>query len=120
MPIVDEAGWKRCVENNQDGYGAQIVEVARHLMDMLDDEAFELTTCHKAICQADNMTDDPGITGNMAACVAKIVAGCHSRGEEWRTKWNLENQSTDEGERANKGKGILNPALLVPKDPQPS
>lgn len=113
MPITNEDGWKKCVENNQDGYGAQIVAVVRHLMDMLDDESFELKTCHEAITLADDKTEDPGITGFMAGCVANIVSQVHSRGEEWRKKWNTENQIRNEGEKANKDGGVLNPALLT-------
>ena len=41
-----------------------------------------------------------------------MVSKCHSRGEEFRKKWNLDNQIGDEGEKANEGKGVLNPALL--------
>jgi hypothetical protein len=56
----------------------------------------------------------------MAGAVAMIVLHCHSRSEEFRQKWNLENQIGDEGEKANEGEGVLNPAIMVPKDPQPA
>ncbi len=115
MPISNETQWKACIESNEDDYGAQCVEVARHLMDLLDDESFELTTCHAAINRADDMTDDPGITGFMVGAVSNIVSKVHSRGEEWRKKWNTENQIRDEGDKANEGKGVLNPALLTIK-----
>ena len=67
---------------------------------------------HDIICQADDETNTGGITGFMAWAVASIVSQCHSRGEEFRQKWNIDTQIQDEGEKANEGKGILNPALL--------
>lgn len=48
-----------------------------------------------------------------AGCVASMVSKCHSRGEEFRKKWNIDNQIQTEGEKANKEGGVLNPALLT-------
>jgi len=49
-----------------------------------------------------------GITGFMAGCVAGMVSQCHSRGEEFRKKWN-------ESYGAKDAKGTINPALVTIK-----
>jgi hypothetical protein len=108
MPIIKIELWKEQVRINQDGYGKAVIDTARNVMEILD--TGEPFNCHKIICDGDR---GYGITGFQAGCVAQLVSHVHSRGEEFRTQWNIENQIGDEGERANKSKsgGVLNPAL---------
>ena len=82
---------------------------------LLDMPAFEgKIHCHKVICQADEETGEigGGLTGFMAGAVASMISQSHSRGEEFRRAWNVENQIHDEGDKANESGGILNPAIL--------
>ena len=112
MPITNTVGWNDWVKNNKDPYGKCYVDVARRVMEILDEEEGEFEP-NALIARADKETNAGGITGFMAGCVAAMVAQCHSRGEEFRKKWNKETQIGDEGDRANKKKdAILNPALL--------
>lgn len=111
MPIVKQEEWNKWVENNQDAYGKCCVDVAREVMNILDTEPQDFDP-HGLICRADDQINAGGITGFMAGCVASMVSACHSRGEEFRRKWNLDNQIGNEGEKANESGGILNPALL--------
>ena len=110
MSIIDQAKWDSWVEANQDPYGKCCVDVARRVMEILD-EGNEFDT-HKIITQADDDIEDGGITGFMAGAVASMVSQCHSRGEEFRRAWNIDNQIGNEGDKANAGSGVLNPALL--------
>src|SRR5437762_1052332 len=110
MPITKQEDWDKLVKNNSDPYGEATVDVAREVMRLLDEQQDYDT--HKIICDADKNIKAGGITGFMAGCVASMVSRCHSRGEEFRKKWNLDHQISQEGEKANKGKGVLNPALL--------
>lgn len=110
MPIIEQAKWDVWVESNKDPYGGTCVDVARQVMETLD--VIDDFDCHKIICQADDKVNAGGITGFMAGCVARMVSQCHSRGEEFRKKWNLDNQIQDEGEKANESSGVLNPAIL--------
>lgn len=110
MPISDPEAWKAWEDNNKDPYGGCCVNVAREVMRLLD-ERQEFDT-HKLICEADDNIKAGGITGFMAGCVASMVSKCHSRGDEFRRKWNLDNQIQTEGEQANKEGGVLNPAIL--------
>ncbi len=68
--------------------------------------------CHDIICKADRNSKSGGITGFMAGCVAEMVSVCHIRGEDFRQKWNVDNQIGDEGKKANDSGGIINSALL--------
>lgn len=111
MPISDTDKWQSWLDANKDPYGGACIQVARRVMELLDAEPGDFDT-HKIICQADDESGAGGITGYMAGCVANMVSQCHSRGEEFRRKWNLDNQLGDEGEKANEGGGTLNPALL--------
>lgn len=112
MPITKQPDWDKCVENNKDPYGGTCVAVARRVMEILDEEPRDFDT-HKIISRADDEVKAGGITGFMAGCVAQMVSHCHSRGEEFRRKWNLDNQIRDEGEKANESGGVLNPAIIT-------
>lgn len=85
--------------------------VARRAMEILDNESEDFDT-HALICRADDESKAGGITGFMAGCVASMISQCHSRGEEFRKKWNKDNQIHDEGDKANESGGVLNPAIL--------
>jgi hypothetical protein len=112
MPITDEKLWNSWVKANKDPYGKCCVDVARHVMEILDKEPGDFD-CDKLIDRADREIKAGGITGFMAGCVASMVSKSHSRGEEFRKKWNIANQVGTEGEKANKSGGVLNPALLT-------
>ena len=111
MPIVKQEEWDECVKNNEDPYGKACVDVARRVMELLDEQ--DEFDPHKIICQADDELDVGGITGFMAGAVASMVGQCHSRGDEFRRAWNLDTAIGDEGEKANESGGTLNPALLT-------
>lgn len=114
MPIVKTDEWNEAVEVNKDSYGKACVDIARKVMEILDIEIGDFN-CHTLICRAEHKIGEKGITGFMAGCIARMVSRCHSRGEEFRRKWNIDNQICDEGKKANESGGILNPALLVIK-----
>jgi hypothetical protein len=105
--ITNKELWNDYVTKNTDPYGACCIKVASKAMEILDQgEAFE---ANKLISEAEG---SEGITGFMAGCVAQMISECHSRGEEFRKKWNTRHQIGSEGDEANKSGGILNPAIL--------
>lgn len=112
MPITDNESWESWVKSNTDPYGEACIKVARRAMEILDEQPGDFN-CHKLICRADDEAQTGGITGFMAGCVASMISKCHSRGEEFRRKWNRDNQIGTEGDKANDSGGVLNPALLV-------
>lgn len=119
MSIVKEKDWQEWVDNNQDSYGKCCVDVARKIMEFLDEEPNKAIEkgwgkfgVNGLISRADKAIGAGGITGFMAGAVAQMVSHCHSRGEEFRRMWNLDTQIGNEGEKANESGDILNPALL--------
>jgi len=88
MSIVKQEDWNKWVEKNTDPYGKCCVDVAREVMRLLDTPKYKDFNPHKIICDADDNIKAGGITGFMAGCVAQMVSHCHSRGEEFRQKWN--------------------------------
>ena len=113
MNLKNEKAWKGYVEVNIGDYGKCAVDVARRVMEILDNgEAFET---HAIVCQADkDVHNGQGeLTGFLAGCVASMVSKCHIRGEEFRKQWNIDNQIHDEGEKVNVTGGVINPALLT-------
>ena len=108
MPIINQTDWDKWVKNNTGDYGKATVDVAREVMRLLD-EGKPVDNPRALICESDKSDE---LTGFMAGCVASIVSRCHSRGEEFRRQWNLVNQIGTEGEKANKGEGVLNPAII--------
>jgi hypothetical protein len=113
VPIKNKRAWSKWEKSNTDPYDGVCVKVARRAMQILDEDAGDFDT-HKLICRADKESAAGGITVFMAGCVASMISSCHSRGEEFRRKWNIDNQIGTEGVRANgkKKRGVLNPALL--------
>ena len=91
MPIINQENWEKYVNANKDSYGGCCVDVARKVMEMLDDDPTplkngyypDLATAHGIICKADDDIKAGGITGFMASAVVSMVYYCHSRGEEF-------------------------------------
>lgn len=116
MPIVDTEGWKKCVDNNQDPYGGCCVNVAREVMRLLDERTGDFDP-HSLICEADDNIKAGGITGFMAGAVASMVSKVHSRGEEFRQRWNGTYQKDGEpGRRPKDNGGVINPAIITIRD----
>ena len=114
--IKDKKIWDSWVKANKDPYGKCCVDVAREVMELLDDGKHEDFDPNKIITEAENklieekkMREEDGITGFMAGCIAQMISKCHSRGEEFRKKWNEDNAITEKGKNS---KGVINPALL--------
>ena len=103
--IEDVKKWQSYVEKNKDDYGKCCVDVARRVMEILDEDETpfhggyfpDVHTTHGIICKADHDIDAGGITGFMAGCVAQMVSQIHSRGEEFRKQYNVDNQISSEG-----------------------
>lgn len=113
--MKDQKAWDKWVETNDDAYGKMCVDVARRTMKILDGGGGFDT--HRLIIQADeDVHGQSELTGFMAGMVANMISGCHERGDEFRRQWNIDNQIQVEGEVANMGKGVLNPALLEISD----
>jgi hypothetical protein len=111
LKLKNPERWNQYVTQNTDPYGGCCVNVARRVMELLDElpavmkhgYAPDLATPHGLICKADKDIEAGGISGFMAGAVAEMVSVCHKRGEEFRKAWN-----NDPEDRP----GVMNPALL--------
>ena len=117
MPIAKQDYWKKQVDINKDPYGKCCINVARRVMEILDENTDkpivlgyegEMST-HGLICRADKDVKAGGITGFMAGCVAQIVGHAHSRGQEFRVAWNQKHGVTEEKAKG----GTVNPAIVT-------
>jgi len=95
------------VEINTDDYSRKVVDTARRAMEILDEEPGEIDA-HAIICRADKESaGSDGITGFMAGGAARLIAVCHSRGDEFNKAWNktfgIEDDTT----------GTVNPAIMT-------
>jgi len=101
MPIINLEDWKEQEEKNKDEYGKCVIDRAREVMKLLDLKEYEDFDCHKLLCDADKNIKDGGITGFQEGCIAQIISHCHSRGEEFRKKWNKDYGVGEEKETYN-------------------
>ncbi len=98
--------------NSDDDYSKGVVDYGERWADLMEarlaagEELTQMadTTSHEA--------DTEGITGFMYGCAVKALAHFWHYGEELRQWHNLKTQLRQEGERANREGGVLNPALL--------
>ena len=104
--IVNQEKWDSYVGKNNDPYGKACVDTARKVMEYLDKE--QNFDCHDLICRADDEVKAGGLTGFMAGTVASMVSQFHSRGQEFKEKWN-------KGYGSNEKEGVINPALITIK-----
>ncbi len=136
--IIDQKAWDSWVEANKDGYGSCVIRYAARWANLMEDEIckrsmyialekgigpfnpgdkVEFDKIRKGVLMdiADKTSHDAdleGITGFMYGCAVSMLAKCWKYGEELRQWRNLKTQLRDEGEKANKEGGILNPAFL--------
>ena len=110
MPITNQKKWNDCVFNNDDPYGKCAVDAAREIMKILD-KGEEIKDVHALVCEADRIAQggQGELTGFLAGAAASIVAKVHSRGDEFRQKWN---ESHGVKEEKAKG-GTVNPAIIT-------
>ena len=108
--IIDELKWQSWINSNKDDYGKACVDVAREVMRMLDTDEYKEFEPNIIICKADDVIGAGGITGFMVGCVASMVSQVHSRGEEFKKKWNESYGVKDER------KGVVNPAIITIKE----
>ena len=114
MRLSDEAAWKKWRDANMDGfYGQAIIEYAERWANLVEERAVgDETLLESVVKQASRDADTEGITAFMYGAAVSVLANSWAWGERLRKWHNLDIQIGHEGERANEGKGVLNPALL--------
>ena len=112
MKIKDQEKWDVAVAANQDSYGKGIKDFAERWANLMETKIksgkqlddFAKATSHDA--------DTDGITGFMYGCAVGLLSQTWEYGEQLRRWHNIDTQIGEEGKKANKSGGVLNPALL--------
>lgn len=107
-----ESKWAEGVKKNQDDYGAEIYRYAQAWAELMEVKLAYGEALESIAKQMSHDADTDGITGFMYGAAVSILSCGWKYGEALRRWHNLDTQIEDEGEKANKSGGTLNPALL--------
>jgi len=112
MSLRNADGWQQAVDANPDPYGRRVIVFAEEWARLMEGAlrcGDTIPNCAERLCR---VADYDGITGFMYGCAVSILAQVWEHGEALRVWHNLDTQIGDEGERANREGGTLNPAIL--------
>jgi len=121
MKIVSgkELEYKQWFDKNDDPYSRRVFTYAEDWAKLLEariaDGATDAQVMRVIVDHADadsHTADTDGITGFMYGAAVSVLSKAWIYGEQLRRWHNLKTQIGDEGEKANKSGGVLNPALL--------
>ena len=104
--------WAKSLKNNQDEYGACGHRYMERWTDLMEEKIAAGEKLQDIAEQTGHDADTEGITGFMYGCAVSVLSEVWEHGETLRQWHNLDTQFHDEGERANREGGVLNPALL--------
>ena len=117
MTYSNEEYWnKKVAANALEPYGSEIFRFAEQWARLMEGriangdtlEACAGETFHLILMTIENLT------GFAYGRIVSILSQTWIHGEQLRCWYNLEIQMKNEGEKANKNSGVLNPALLLP------
>src|SRR5690348_12032876 len=97
---------------NTDPYGGAVVTFTERWADLMEkrmDKGGKIADIAKP---TSHEADIEGITGFMYGCAVQALAYFWEHGEALRLWHNLDTQIGTEGEKANEGGGVLNPAIM--------
>jgi hypothetical protein len=101
-------------KQDQDDYGAAVFKYAEKWANLMEKEIVKGKHIKDIAKDADRQANEGiDITGFMYGCAVSLLSKHWEFGEELRKWHNLSIQIKDEGEKANKNGGVLNPALLT-------
>jgi hypothetical protein len=112
MEFADERAWLRGVKLNTDPYGRGIITFAERWARLMQLEMANGRRLENIASATSDEADTEGITGFMYGVAVSTLASCWKHGDQLRRWHNLDTQLGDEGERANKSGGTLNPAII--------
>ena len=112
MSVIDQDFWDTQIKVNQDAYGRRILRYAKDWARLIEARLAAGDSLEGCAETAASLADDDGITGFMYGAAVAILSKVWKHGEELRRWHNLKTQIGDEGERANRTGGTLNPAML--------
>lgn len=113
--IRDEAAWRETVAANSDGgYGECVIRFAENWARLMQERMGKGERLEDVASDLSYVASKPeGLTGFQYGAAVSTLALVWEHGERLRRWHNLKTQIKDEGERANKSGGVLNPAILT-------
>ena len=90
IELIDKRGWKLCIKNNQEPYGAAVVSYARRWAQLMQIELAEGKTLEDVFEETGDDADLEGITGFQHGAAVSILSHVWSHGEELSRLYNLE------------------------------
>ena len=112
MKISDQNVWQDWIDNNKDFYGKGVIDYAERWANMIEEKMAEGISLEDVAKDTSHEANTDGITGYMYGVAMQVLATSWEHGDQLRRWHNLDTQIGTEGEKANEGDGVLNPALL--------
>ena len=112
IELTNKLVWEKFKDANKVGYGNAVITYAERWARLMQ---LEITNGKKLEDVAEDTSYEAnieGITIAMYGYAVSILVRCWKYGERLRRWHNLQTQIGDEGEKANKNGGVLNPAVL--------
>lgn len=114
MKLKNKERWEDLKNKNAGDFGKAIIDFTENWAELMESEIKKGSKVSDAAEKTRYKVDNPtGISGFMRGIVVRNLAEVWKYGEEFRIWHNLDVQIGNEGEKANKGSGVLNPALLT-------
>lgn len=107
-----EAEYSAYKVKNTDPYGARVISYSEDWATLMETRMADGENLTDIAKETSHQADTDGITGFMYGCAVRDLAHFWLHGEALRQWHNLKTQIKDEGEKANKTGGVLNPALI--------
>ena len=107
-----EENYQKWYDKNEDAYGRACFTYAEKWAELMEEAIDAGRKLEDIADDLSHTADTEGITGFMYGMAVSILANCWIHGEELRVWHNLKTQLKDEGEKANKEGGVLNPAIM--------
>jgi len=109
-----EKDWKKGIKAQKgDGYGLAIFRYAESWANLMEKRMACGKTLVECAEKASHDADVEGITGFMYGAAVSILSQTWEHGESLRQWHNLKTQVGNEGAKANKSGGVINPALIT-------
>lgn len=114
MQIIPEkqVEYKVYTAKNSDPYSHAVVTYTERWAELMEKAISDGEKLEDIAENLSREADTEGITGFMYGCAVSALASFWIHGNRLRRWHNLKYQIRDEGEKANKQGGVLNPALL--------
>ena len=97
--------------NSTDDYSKGVIDYTEAWAKLMEEKLAQGETIEACADNTSHEADTDGITGYMYGCAVSALAHFWEYGETLRQWHNLKTQIGNEGEKANKSGGVLNPAL---------